>query len=520
MLARLSKLPLPEIAILVLAIVLRVWLIGMKPPHFDEGVNGWFADQMTANGYYKYDPTNYHGPLHFYAVFLSQTLFGRHVWALRLPAILAGVLCVVAILRFRDFFGAAVARFAAVALAVSPAFVFYSRYSIHESWQVLFSIVFLWGLLGLWTTGSRRHFFTAVLAATGLVLTKETYLLHIGCFLLAGGVLALWQFVLPSRPARPPVRQLWSWEDAVTAFGVAGFLIAFFYSGTFRDFGAMRGLYQTFAAWFKTGVEAGGHEKTAYAIGPLNYYWVWLMGRYELPALAGLVACVRYVFPSDARYRFIAIAAGGTLLAYAIIPYKTPWCIISIIWPFYLVLGGVLQELCERWRKILPWLVAAPVVAWSLGVSLRLNFLAYTDDREPYVYVQTFPGIFTLTDPLLELARRDPDSHSMSGLILLDSYYPLPWMLGDFTRVGYYKKEQPPADWNADFVAVESDREAEVEKNLTKPYFKRRFKLRSALDQCTAYFEADRFAGLLGGRPEFVPAAGGKPSADTGDPAP
>ena len=46
----------------------------MKPPHFDEGINGWFVDQMMKNGFYRYDPTNYHGPLHFYVLFLSQTL--------------------------------------------------------------------------------------------------------------------------------------------------------------------------------------------------------------------------------------------------------------------------------------------------------------------------------------------------------------------------------------------------------------------------------------------------------------
>src|SRR5256885_10867893 len=51
--------------IIGLAAFLRVLLLGMKPPHFDEGINGWFVDQLVKNGYYKYDPTNYHGPLHF-----------------------------------------------------------------------------------------------------------------------------------------------------------------------------------------------------------------------------------------------------------------------------------------------------------------------------------------------------------------------------------------------------------------------------------------------------------------------
>src|SRR5437588_9853840 len=59
-------------AILGLAVFLRFLLLGMKPPHFDEGINGWFVDQVVKNGFYRYDPTNYHGPLHFYVLLLGQ----------------------------------------------------------------------------------------------------------------------------------------------------------------------------------------------------------------------------------------------------------------------------------------------------------------------------------------------------------------------------------------------------------------------------------------------------------------
>ena len=55
---RLKTLPWIEIGILALAAALRVTLLDIKPPHFDEGVNGWFADQMTRNGFFRYDPTN------------------------------------------------------------------------------------------------------------------------------------------------------------------------------------------------------------------------------------------------------------------------------------------------------------------------------------------------------------------------------------------------------------------------------------------------------------------------------
>jgi len=495
---KIARAHLPEIAIILIAVVLRCWLIEIKPAHFDEGINGWFADRMQATGYHRYDPENYHGPLHFYAVFISQALFGRELWALRLPAILSSILCVWAILRFRDVFGVPAARFAALCMAISPAYVFYGRYSIHESWQVLFCILLLHAAIGLWQTGARRHLFVLAASISGLILTKETYVLHIGVLLLAVGVLGIWKFLSPPRPGWPLARQAWTRDDLVLALGLSAIVIVFFYSGTFLDFQAVSGLWKTHAVWFQTGVKAGGHEKTAYdLIAPLNYYWLALMARYEWPALAGVLAGLRYALPCDSRQRLVAITAAGTLLAYSIIPYKTPWCLISIAWPFYLLLGALLQEVVTKTSHRLLWLLALPLLAASLYSTIRLNFFQFTDDREPYVYVQTYEDIDLLTSPLLAAAESDPHGYQLEGAILLDSYYPLPWILGDFTRVGYFKGTQNPAQWNYDFLVIETKRTPEIEPQLTRPYFKIPFRLRSGQDACTAYLATDRFSNFV-----------------------
>jgi uncharacterized protein (TIGR03663 family) len=501
------KAHLPEIAIMLIAVFLRVWLIEIKPAHFDEGINGWFADQMKASGYHRYDPTNYHGPLHFYAVFLCQILFGRELWALRVPAILASILSVLAILRFRNFFGQPAARFAALAMAVSPAYVFYGRYSIHESWQVLFSILLLHAILGLWQTGARKHLFMLAAGAAGMILTKETYLLHIGCLLLAVPVLLVWKFVSPPNPGWPIAKQSWTRDDVVTSFGVSALVIVFFYSGTFLDFRAVSGLWETHAAWFKTGMEAGGHEKTTYdLVGPLNYYWLALMARcFEWPALLGVVAGLRYILPSDSRYRYIAIASAGTLLAYSIISYKTPWCIISMLWPFYLLLGAVIQEAVSKTHRRVFWWIAVPLLAASLAYTVRLNFLIFTDDREPYVYVQTYEDINRVTNPILKVAKSEPDGYQMEGAIVLDSYYPLPWIFGDFTRIGYFDKTNPPPRWNYDFLMIESAKESEIEPKLGRPYLKIPFRLRSGQEPCTAYLASDMFEEVLGRKADIIP---------------
>ncbi|HEY5812686.1 MAG TPA: flippase activity-associated protein Agl23, partial [Terrimicrobiaceae bacterium] len=473
--------------------------------HFDEGVNGWFVDQMTRTGYFRYDPTNYHGPLHFYAVFLSQTLFGRNLWALRLPAVIASMLAVWSLLRFKEHFGSATASLAALAMAVSPAYVFYGRYSIHESWLVFFSSLFLWGLLGLWKKGERRFLFTLVLAAAGMILTKETYVIHLGSFALAYLVLALWQKLVPSRPELPFARQLWSWRDFAGVAAIALFAIVFFYSGTFMDLSALGGLFETFAAWFYTGVEAAGHAKSTYQIGPLNYYWLALMAQYEWPAVLGLVLCLQSLGPSDARLRYVAIYGCGVLLAYSLIPYKTPWCIISMLWPFYLVLGSTILPEPQFPRRRFVYAASMAILVFSLTISaflsVRLNFFRFTNQSEPYVYVQTFPEVETLTRPLLDMAKQDPRYYHMHGQIMLDSYYPLPWMLGDFTKIGYYKKEEPPEIVDGDIVVADASEADKLETELIGEYYKRTFRIRDSQDPCVAYFRRRTFEEWFKGAP-------------------
>src|SRR5213080_2404559 len=213
--------------ILGLAVLLRFFLLGIKPPHFDEGINGWFVDQVVKNGFYRYDPTNYHGPLHFYVLFLSQTLLGRNLWALRLPVVLVSITCVWLTLKFEPFVGRNVSRRAAVAMAVSPGFVFYGRYSIHEVWLVLFSMLFILGLLGLWRIGTTNYLWCAGMGLAGMILTKETYIIHLGCAAFAVPVLLFSNRLNPLPDARP-AKQSWDYVDLALVIGVGVFAIVLF----------------------------------------------------------------------------------------------------------------------------------------------------------------------------------------------------------------------------------------------------------------------------------------------------
>ena len=485
-----------EGVIFLLSMVLRLWELDMKPAHFDEGINGWFVDQMRGNGFYRYDPENYHGPFYFYVLFISLSLLGRNLWALRLPSVLASIASVWVALRFDRYFGSVASRCSALALALSPAAIFYGRYAIHESWLVLALLITLWGLLGLWKEGGRRDMIVTVTGITLMFLLKETVVIHLVCFFLAAGVLILWQRVMHSESVLPWALRRWSLSDASWCCGLSLFALIFFYSGTFLNWHGISDFFAAYVKWFHTGTGEGGHVKADYQIGPLNYYWLALMKRYEWPALLGVLYAVRLAWPvrlpGAAMMRYLAIYGLGALVAYSIVPYKTPWCLLSILWPFSLLFGCAVKEGWKN-KKLRGFTLVISIILLgdSLFSTLRLNFRHFADPKEPYVYVQTMPEIVIVTEPVLALAHHDPRNYAMGGQIILDSYYPLPWIFGDFTRIGYYDKIPEVLD-GAFIVALSSQQKA-IEDLLKAPYLRRHFHLRDSMDESTVWFKESLF---------------------------
>jgi uncharacterized protein (TIGR03663 family) len=502
--------------ILGLAAAFRVLFLGIKPPHFDEGINGWFVDQMVKEGFYRYDPTNYHGPLHFYILFLSQALFGRNLYALRMPVVLASIAAVWLALKYDRVIPRPVARLAALAMAISPGFIFYGRYSIHEAWLLLFSMMFVFGLLGLWREGTVNYLWFTGMGITGMILTKETYIIHLGCALLALPIAYVSTMVVGVEDSQPAA-QKWNYLDltVICLTGIGG--IVFFYSGTFFHWSGLKDLFRTFHAWFETGTSGHGHEKPW-------YYWLELIARYEWPVCGGLILCGFSLFFRFFTLRFLAIIGVGTFAAYSIIHYKTPWCIISIVWPLLFVFGAFVVIVPAK-RLVLSSAVSAVLLLVSLGYAISLNYFRCSSfieanwdsnrplttnlraffNAEPYVYVQTYNDIYKLTTPLLELAHRDPRFYHLVGHILRPSPYPLPWILGDFPQVGYYEHETNPANLDADFLLVEESKIGEVEKQLRDNYYTEPLTVRPYQDTSKLYLRVSVFHQLFPGRlPNFL----------------
>ncbi|HVE17360.1 MAG TPA: hypothetical protein VNB29_11530, partial [Chthoniobacterales bacterium] len=364
-----------------------------------------------------------------------------------------------------------------------------------------------------WKNGTRLGLFALIGGTTGMILTKETYFIHLGCFALAIASLLAWQKLSPSRPTQPLAAQSWTWLQSMWAVFLGIFAIIFFYSGTFLNWPGVTGLYEAYAAWGHTNITITKHKKTNYNLHTfnihgwkitLNYYWLALMARYEWPALVGLVACVRLLWPAPAQLRYLAIYGAGALVAYSIIPYKTPWLLLVLLWPFLFTFGALIEEILaalkwNTWAETAAPFVGSALIAISLMKSAKLNFINYAALNEPYVYVQTSPEIRRLTGPMLALARQDPSGYQLDGQFMLDSYYPLPWMLGDFSNLSYNKGDYFPQRLFGDVITTEKSKSDRVEAALHEPYYRRDYRLRDAQEDCVVWFRVAKFRKLLQG---------------------
>jgi len=89
---------------------------------------------------------------------------------------------------------------------------------------------------------------------------------------------------------------------------------------------------------------------------------------------------------------------------------------------------------------------------------------------------------------------------------MIGSYYPLPWVLGDFTQIGYFTADRNPDTMDADFLLADSDRVEKIEGTLKEEYFKDTLRLRSGMEASTLYLRATKFKELFPNRvPEFIP---------------
>lgn len=452
---------------------LRLVDLGNRPMHADEAVQALRFARLLEQGQFQYDPQEYHGPSLPYLSWPVVRALGvrqakdLEAWQLRLVPAAMGVLLVLGPWRLRRQLGRPATLAAAWLTALSPALVFYSRYYIAEVLLVGFgwgAIVGWWGvhdwLVRLRTRPKQRLPIGPLVLLGGCLglqyATKETWVIALVSLLLAAGL------TMPRLRGLPKGR-------VMLAFGVVLAAGAAIWAALFSSFGQNpAGLVDSLKTYLHYFQQAAGQGRGAQHVYPFWYYFQvlfawktpgggwWSEAAVLLLALVGGMTAVGVgqllrVKPRQiALARFLAVYTLIQALIYSAIPYKTPWCALG----FYhgmLVLAGL------GWAALLQWAGSRPSMATLVKKGLVLAFLLLgsghlawqaarasfrlvADPTQPYLYAPTTLEVDRLVAALEQIAQCHPDGHALPIQVFFPDhqYWPLPWYLRRFSRVGWF----------------------------------------------------------------------------------
>lgn len=185
------------VVILVVAAVLRLYDLNLVPLHHDEGVNGNFLVRLVREGFYHYDPENYHGPTLYYfsaiIPWITKVLFGNAArdnyglttFTIRLIPVLFGLGTIGLVFTLRRKLGSIGTLAAGLMLAVSPGAVYLSRYYIHETLFVFFTLAIVVSILRFYEDRKPFYLVYAGASAALLLATKETAVISIAVLIAA-----------------------------------------------------------------------------------------------------------------------------------------------------------------------------------------------------------------------------------------------------------------------------------------------------------------------------------------------
>jgi uncharacterized protein (TIGR03663 family) len=474
------------VTIFVIGAVLRLYDLNLVPLHHDEGVNGNFLVRLVRDGAYRYDPENYHGPtLYYFSAIIpwatkllfgatAREKYGLTTFTIRLIPVLFGLGTIVLIFLLRRRLGSVATLAAGLLLAVSPGAVYLSRYFIHETLFVFFTLGIVVALIRFYDERNPTYFVAAAAAAALLFATKETAMISVGVLIIAFVATVVYMRLTGPAGRRNRPR---AWNEIVQESGgntnvwgniaLAAFVLlalyVLFYSSFLTNYKGLSDSLQTFAVWTKTGQQAHVH--------PPSMYLIWLL-KMESPLLflGAAGATIVVLKPKNATALFCALWSFGLIAAYSLIPYKTPWLILNFIVPLALISGYAIEAIYEMDHRQLKF--AAPLllvgVALASYQSLDLNFVHYDNDDPKYVYVyaHTTRGALDLVNEVERIAKEN--SGGLTGITIVSpDYWPLPWYFRNFSRVGYYGRLAATSE---PIIIANANQEQEVETNYGQYY--------------------------------------------------
>ncbi|NUQ65461.1 MAG: TIGR03663 family protein [Pirellulales bacterium] len=467
------------------ALAFRLPRLDDRPMHADESVHAVRFRDLWQRGRYAYDPNEFHGPTLVYATLPSAWLGRAETFAetseatYRIVPVVFGAGVVLLVWLLGDAVGRSAAVCAAVLTAVSPAMVYYSRYYIHETLLVFFTLAAI-GAGWRYLRSGRLGWCLAAGVSVGLMqATKETSVIVYFAASVALAAAWLWARRMGESPleGRACAR---SWHLGL-GLGAAVIAAAILYSSFFTNSRGLLDAARTYLPWLGRAGGASPHIHPWYEYLHRLGYWrfgdgpPWSEGLVLTLALAGVVFALLpgKTAKSDANVSFVRWLAFYTLAltaVYSAIPYKTPWCALGFLHGMIMLAGFGAAAMVRavpttglRILIVLLLLAATGQLAWQ---AYRASHVFPADPRNPYVYAHTSTDIARLVQDVEELAKASPEGRQVSVKVIWnDAYYwPLPWCLRRLARTELWTKL--PADPGSPLVIASPQYDAALTEEL------------------------------------------------------
>ena len=185
------------LAVVIVALAMRLWELGGRTMHYDEAIHLHFAWRLSesAGGFLGWPwvfGTDYihspwmHGPFQIEFTAMVFRIFGDTEVTARLGYVLFGTALVAVPYFFRDYLGRAGAFLAAVMLALSPTLLYFSRFGRNDIIMAFFAaslLVVMWRYINEGHgEGRRRYLYLASAILALMFATKETAYLVVAVF--------------------------------------------------------------------------------------------------------------------------------------------------------------------------------------------------------------------------------------------------------------------------------------------------------------------------------------------------
>jgi len=431
------------IGIIAAGIFLRFDDLAKRAMHADEATGARItANRMEADKYH-FDPLHFHGPIMSSLAIPICEIRGETRWqemtkfTIRLLPAVTGCLLLFVPLIWRKRFGDWPMLLAAALMCTTPLLVYYSRMYIHEMLLTLFGMLALCCLIRFPRYGIPGLLIGLMYAA------KESFAISIIAWSAAALLIAF--------EKRKSIHREWfaaTWREyrlaIALSFAAAGIVSLFTYTDGFRHpLGAIDAVKTFFV--YKTGE---GHDKPFFwyldfLTIPVKSGGLWWYGTpVLLLALIAVASSFRRDASSPALVRFVAWSAAGHFIIYGLIAYKTPW-LACLPWAHVCLLAGLsltgFTQHRPPVRAIISLLAVVAIFTQYKQARYATGRFA-ADARNPFAYVPTRQDVESLGPWLEQLRATAPDIAIEPLAIVGTEYWPLPWYLRSFEKIGYWPK--------------------------------------------------------------------------------